>query len=104
MTHKATKTVIITEKLILDGVIRIIEEAGAGGYTVTVAGGKGSRNVRPAGGTHVVDAFTNVKIEVITSSREMGDKIAEAVLERYFQNYSGITYIEDVEVLRPQKF
>lgn len=104
MTHKATKIVIITEKLIQDGVARIIQQAGASGYTVVAAGGKGSRGVRSSGRPAVVDAFANVKIEVITSNREMADRIADEVATTYFENYSGITYLEEVEVLRPHKF
>ena len=104
MTHKATKIVIITEKLIQDGVARIIQQAGASGYTVVAAGGKGSRGVRSSGRPAVVDAFANVKIEVITSNREMADRIADEVAAIYFENYSGITYLEEVEVLRPHKF
>ena len=104
MTHKATKVVIITEKLIFDGVTTIIEEAGATGYTMVAAGGKGSRGVRASGRASVVDAFTNVKIEVICSTHEKANEIADRVAERYFTNYSGITYLEEVEVLRERKF
>ena len=104
MTYKATKIVIITEKIILEGVTEIIEEAGASGYTIVTAGGKGSRGIRPSGGPLVVDAFSNIKIEVITATREMGEAIADAVAAEYFKNYSGITYLEEVEILRPHKF
>ncbi len=104
MTHKATKIVIITEKIIFDGVTQIIEDAGASGYTVVAAGGKGSRGIRSSDRPAVVDAFSNMKIEVITASREMADRIADEVAARYFDNYSGITYLEEVEILRPRKF
>jgi nitrogen regulatory protein PII len=105
MTHyKATKVVIITEKLILEQVARVIESTGAKGYTVVAAGGKGSRGVRPANRAAVVDEFSNVKIEVITGDREAANRIADEVAERFFDNYSGITYLEEVEILRPHKF
>lgn len=104
MTYKATKIVIITEKLILEGVTQIIEDAGASGYTVVAAGGKGSRGIRSSGRPAVVEAFANVKIEVITASREMAEGIADVVAGRYFENFSGITYLEEVEILRPHKF
>lgn len=104
MTHKATKIVIITEKLIFDGVAKIINDVGASGYTVVAAGGKGSRGIRSSGRPAVVDAFANVKIEIITASRDMAEEIADRVAARYFQNYSGITYLEEVEILRPHKF
>lgn len=101
MTHKAKKIVIITEKLILDNITNIIEECGATGYTVTAAGGKGSRGVRSERGN---DAYSNVKIEVVTANVEMAKAISEKVANKYFENYSGITYIEDVEIIRLQKF
>jgi len=104
MTHKATKVIIITEKGILDGVTRIIEEAGGTGYTIVAAGGKGSRGVRATGRAAVIDALSNIKIEVITASREVAEKITETVAERYFDNYAGIAYLEEVEILRPYKF
>lgn len=104
MEHKAKKIVIITEKLITEGVTEIIEECGATGYTITSAGGKGSRGVRSAERGVAMDAFVNVKIEVITGSEDLANEIADKVAAKYFENYSGITYLQDVEILRPQKF
>jgi nitrogen regulatory protein PII len=104
MTHKAKKVVIITEKLILHNVTKILEDAGATGYTVTSAGGKGSRNVRSDDRTKVVDAFSNVKIETILGDAQAAERIAEQVADTYFTNYSGVTYLQDVEILRPHKF
>lgn len=103
MDHKAKKIVIITEKLIADGVTAIIEECGATGYTVVAAGGKGSRGVRSPDRNSLTDAYANVKIEVITTEK-LANEIAQKVAAKYFENYSGITYLEDVEILRPQKF
>jgi nitrogen regulatory protein PII len=102
--HKASKVVIITEKIILDKVAKLIENAGARGYTVTPAGGKGSRGVRSTGRANVVDEFGNVKIEVITGNKDAANRIADEVAETFFDNYSGITYLEEVEILRPHKF
>lgn len=104
MTYQASKVVIITEKLILDQVTRLIAYKGASGYTIVAAGGKGSRGVRSSSRASVVDEFANVKIEVIVSQRETAEKIAEAVAEQFFNHYSGITYLEAVEILRPHKF
>ena len=61
MTHKAVKIVIITEKVIFDGVVEVINAAGASGYTMVEAGGKGSRGIRNQGRAIVVDALRNVK-------------------------------------------
>ena len=103
--HKAEKVVIITEKLILKGVCEIIEACGGTGYTVVAAGGKGSRNVRSTSERAlVIEDFANVKIEVIVKSKTMAETIMNQVAAKYFENYSGITYVEDVEILRPKKF
>ena len=103
MTHRAKKIVIITEKLILDEVTKVIEYCGATGYTITAAGGKGSRGIRADRGG-VSDAFVNIKIEVITANDELAQNIIDTVAEKFFSNYSGIAYLENVEILRPQKF
>lgn len=104
MRHKAKKIVIITEKVIANGVAKIIEECGATGYTICAAGGKGSRGVRSTDRATVFDTYVNVKIEVIVADPDHANDIAEKVAAKYFKNYSGITYMEDVEILRPQKF
>lgn len=104
MTHTATRISITTEKLIRDGVIRIIEEAGARGYFVFEGGGKGESIHHTQQRASVVGDFALVKIEVVLNDRAIAEAIAEKVAETYFGNYSGITYLDTVEILRPQKF
>ena len=105
MTQRASKLVIVTEKLLLKKVAKIIDEAGATGYTVVEAGGKGSRNVRSSGRPTVSETYTNVKFEILTPNREMAVKISDKVAEKYFEDYSGISYLCDVmEVLHAHKF
>jgi hypothetical protein len=104
MTQKASKLVIITEKLLLKQIIKIIDEAGATGYTLIAAGGKGSRNVRSSGQPSVGDSFSNIKIEVLTANRDMALKISDEVAAQFFEDYSGITYICDAEVLHAHRF
>ncbi|MBE9100083.1 P-II family nitrogen regulator [Vacuolonema iberomarrocanum] len=105
MTQRASKLVIVTEKVLQKQIAKIIDEAGATGYTVVDAGGKGSRNVRSSGRPTVSDNFSNVKFEILTPNRDMAVKISDEVAARYFDNYSGIAYLCDVmEVLHAHKF
>lgn len=104
MSHDASKIVIITEKIIADGVAGILEREGATGYTIVAAGGKGSRGVRSATRPAIVADFSNVKIEAIVPDMEIAERIADAVAAEYFENYSGITYLEPVQILRRHKF
>ncbi|MEL6818761.1 MAG: DUF3240 family protein [Pseudomonadota bacterium] len=103
--HAATKIVIITERSILEGVAELLEEHGATGYTYTSAGGKGSRGKRRIDRVpQIAGVLENVKIEVIVPEHEVAERITEAVVETYFDDYSGITYVVPVEILRPGKF
>jgi nitrogen regulatory protein PII len=105
MTQKASKLVIVTEKVLLKKVADIIDKAGATGYTVVPAGGKGSRGVRSSGEPSVSDTYANVKFEVLTPNRDMAVKISDEVAAQFFEDYSGISYICDVmEVLHAHKF
>ena len=104
MTQKASKLVIVTEKVLLKKIAKIIDEAGATGYTVVDAGGKGSRNVRSSGQPTVSDNFSNIKLEVLTRNRDMAVKISDRVAAQFFDDYSGIAYICEAEVLHAHKF
>ena len=105
MSQKASKLVIVTEKVLLKKVAKIIDEAGATGYTVVAAGGKGSRGVRSSGQPTVGDTFSNVKFEILTPNRDMAVKISDEVAAQFFDDYSGIAYICDVmEVLHAHQF
>ncbi len=105
MSQNASKLVIVTEKVLLKKVAKIIDDAGATGYTVVDAGGKGSRNARSSGQPTVGDTYTNVKFEVLTPNREMAVRISDEVAAQFFDNYSGIAYLCDVmEVLHAHKF
>jgi nitrogen regulatory protein PII len=104
MSQKANKLVIVTEKLLLKQITKIIDDAGASGYTVLAAGGKGSRNIRSSGHPNVSDTYSNVKIEVLTADREMALKISDEVAAQFFADYSGMTYICEAEILHAHKF
>ncbi|MDC0834164.1 hypothetical protein CKA32_002423 [Geitlerinema sp. FC II] len=104
MTQQASKLVIVTEKLLLKKIAKIVDAAGATGYTVVAAGGKGSRNVRSSGQPSVGDSYSNIKIEVLTANRDIALKISDEVAAQFFEDYSGITYICNAEVLHAHKF
>ncbi len=104
MAKPAIMLVIVTEKLLLQKIAGVIDKAGATGYTVTDAGGKGSRNVRSSGRPTVSDTTSNVKIEVLTDTRDMALKISDEIALNYFDDYSGIVYLCDAQVLSAHKF
>lgn len=103
-TFKATRISIIAEKLIQDGITRILEQAGATGYSLFEGGGKGEHGLHPLRRPSIVEEFAIVKIEAIIANREVAEKIAEQITTAYFGTHSGVIYLHDVEVLRPEKF
>jgi hypothetical protein len=104
LSHTAMKVVIVTVKILVEQVAAVIEAAGGSGYTLAAAGGKGSRGIRSTGRASVIDEFSNVKFEVITTRRETAERIANEVAQRFFNDYSVIVHVEAVEILRPEKF
>lgn len=99
MSTQGTKLVIITEMLLFKHIVRILEAAGATGYTVTAAEGKGSRNTRSPGHPSVSDTYEKIKVEIITVDDAIARKIADEIAAKYFDNFSGIIFITQVEVL-----
>ncbi|MFM7193135.1 MAG: P-II family nitrogen regulator [Microcystaceae cyanobacterium] len=104
MAKSANKLVIVTEKVLLKKIAKIVEECGAKGYTVMNTGGKGSRNVRSSGQPSTSDIEANIKFEILTENREMAEAIADRVAVKYFNDYAGIIYIWSAEVLYGHSF
>lgn len=104
MAKPAKKLVIVTEKILLKKIANIIDGSGATGYTVVETGGKGSRNVRSSGQPNVSDTTANIKFEILTPDRDMAENIADQVGVKFFNDYAGIAYICDAEVLYAHTF
>jgi len=75
-----------------------IRRLGAKGYTYTVVDGEGSRGIRPSDWSG-----PNGKLEVLTTP-EVADRILEHVATHYFKKYPLIAYVDEVRVLRPEKY
>lgn len=90
---------IVCEAALESTLLRDLETLGAHGYTVTDARGKGSRGRRDATwGPHA-----NIRVEVLCNA-ETAAAICAALRERYYDDYSMVLFVADVEVLRPDKF
>jgi nitrogen regulatory protein P-II 2 len=92
------KITIIAEALLEKTLLREIKALGATGYTITTARGEGSRGVRASdweGG--------NIKLETLVSE-STAHKILEQISSHYFEHHAVIAYIENVEVVRGEKY
>lgn len=88
------KVVIITEAVILNKVLKVIEDAGASGYTIINVTGKGTRGIR-SDQDSFLHLFKNLMI-VIIADEEIAREIAEEITTNFFNHYAGIVYLEDV--------
>ena len=94
-----TLLTIICEAALESTLVREFGEHGARGYTITEARGKGDHGRRDAAWA----PHANIRVEVLCD-RATAMEIAQLLRERYYDNYSMIMYLSEVEVLRPQKF
>jgi nitrogen regulatory protein PII len=89
---------IVTEAVLEEHLIAELKRLGAKGCTVSDVRGEGSRGARSA-----EFGQSNIKIETIVSP-----EVANAALERlaaeYFPHYAMIAYIENVQVMRGEKY
>ncbi len=92
------RIVIIGDNDVEYRLLKEIQSFGATGYTCYGVQGQGGRGVRPR---HAESG--NTKIEVIAAP-EVAQKILEHVAKRYFDKYAMIAFLDDVEVLRGEKF
>ncbi len=89
---------IIAEGFLEERLVREIKKLGAKGYTITSARGEGSRGVRASEWEG-----NNIRLETIVSP-SVAEKILNRLAEVYFANYAVIAFVENVEVVRGEKY
>ena len=105
MFYSAKKLVIVTEHFLIEKVCKIIEACNGKGYTILRAGGKGLHHIHSTSEkATVIEGFDTLKVEVITADRDVAETIATRIMSECFEDYSGVIYLEDVEVCRLERF
>jgi hypothetical protein len=90
---------IVTEALLERELLAEFEALGVRGYTITEARGKGGRGTRHSDWAQE----GNVRIEIVCEPA-LAERVAARLRERYYDHYAMILYLQDVSVLRPDKF
>ncbi|MDX1740455.1 MAG: transcriptional regulator [Rhodothermales bacterium] len=89
---------IVAERILQDPLLRTLRDLGSKGYTLTETSGKGSRGVRASEWEG-----PDVRIETLVSE-SVADAIVEKIADKYFEHYAVVVWIQDVEVVRGDKY
>ena len=89
---------VICEPFLSSSLLNLSQELGATGFTVTEVRGQG--NGEKSSG-EIPDSKS--KIEIVAES-QLALKMMKAIAEKFFENYSLITYSSDISILRSEKF
>lgn len=98
-TETRTLLTVITEAAVEQTLLRELDAIGVRGYTVSDARGKGSRGVRDA----AWEEAANIRIEVICP-RAQAESVLGHLQRRYYADYAMVAFLQDVEILRSEKF
>jgi hypothetical protein len=90
---------IVTEAVLERELVAEFEALGVRGYTITDARGQGGRGRRQSDWTQE----GNIRIEIVCEPA-LAERIATRMRERYYDHYAMILFLQDVNVLRPDKF
>ena len=89
---------IIAEPVLEEQLVGELHRLGARGHTVSVAHGAGSR------GLHAADPPGQViRVECLVTP-EVADRILDHVAGHYFEDYSVVAFVSQVEVVRAGKY
>jgi nitrogen regulatory protein PII len=89
---------IVAEPILEERLVEELHRLGARGHTITAARGAGTR------GLHAADPpGESVRIEVLVGD-EVAGRILDHVAGHYFNQYSLVAFVHDVEVVRAGKY
>jgi len=89
---------VVTESILKERLIQVIQDCGSRGHTITNAEGEGCRHRRV--GEILGD---NIRLETIVSE-EVADRILQVLSTDYFDRYAVIAYQSSVSVVRGEKY
>lgn len=91
--------VIICESLAQKDIVKILDKYNVSGYTFFEVGGCGTKGIRGQG----LQNEKNIKIEAIMQEEKIST-ILEEIARTLFSDYAIITYVNDIKVIRIEKF
>lgn len=90
---------IITESNLQNSLVKDLKKMNFAGYTISDATGEGDRGVRQGDW----EQNRNIRIEVVCEESK-AHTLVEHLTATYFRDYAMITFLSNVDVIRPDKF
>ena len=90
---------VVTEAVLERELLGELDALGVRGYTITDVRGKGSRGRRQSDWSQE----GNIRVEMVCEPA-LAEQVARHLRERYYDHYAMILFLQDVSVLRPEKF
>lgn len=90
---------VVAEAILEQPILKDLRRLGAHGWTITEARGEGHRGRRSADW----EESRNIRIEIVCDAAT-AERIQTHLRDTYYQNYAMITWMADVDVMRPAKF
>lgn len=97
--HPTKLVVLICEEAMESSVAPDLMTAGAKGYTVCEARGRGARGVRDARWL----LSSNVRIEILCHE-DVAQRLVDMLAAKYSENFGLVVYVQDAQVIRSSKF
>jgi nitrogen regulatory protein PII len=97
--HDMKLVTIIVESLAREAIVRLLNDAGARGYTIFSVEGAGSHGERTA----EIAEYGNIQVEVIVQPA-VSERLMERLESEFFPRFAMIVYESDVRVRRSSKF
>jgi hypothetical protein len=90
---------IVTEAVLERELLAEFDALGVRGYTITDARGRGGRGTRKSDWAQ----DGNIRVEIVCEPA-LAERVAAQLRDRYYDHYAMILFMQDVGVLRPDKF
>ncbi len=90
---------VICEAFLEEKIVELAKKHGIHGYTTMDARGEGARGLRDGD----FEYSKNVKLEILCEEMT-ANKFCEDLQSSYFEDYAVVVYLENVKVLREDKF
>lgn len=98
-THSRTLLVVICEAALERVLVEDVFRFGAHGYTIADVRGGGRGGTREG----AWEADRSIEVKVICDA-DVAERLAAHLLATYGEHYSVTIYLDEVRVLRPEKF